>query len=1038
MLRTMFNPDMSGKSRIFSGEKTLVITILLGLFLVLPAVAGAQIAFERWYGGAMGEEGYSVAQTDDGGYIITGWTHSYGAGCMDVYLIKTDASGDTLWTKTFGGTSADCGRSVARTQDGGYIITGYTYSYGAGSDDVYLVKTDSLGDTLWTKTFGGTNCEEGRSVAQTDDGGYIITGHTTSYGAGGKDVYLIKTDASGNTLWTKTFGGTGDDEGRSVSQTNDGGYIIAGYISYSYQSGDVYLIKTDALGNTLWTRTFGGTVTDLGYSGTQTDDGGYIITGNTYSYGGCNVYLIKTDASGDTLWTKTFGGTGYNYGYSVTQTDDGGYIIAGYTEIFGPGWSDVYLIKTDASGNTLWTRTFGGTDYDRGFSVAQTDDGGYIIAGYTATYGAGLEDVYLIKTDENGLVGVGNLDGTVTNANNPGESLDDVLVTVSCANGPSYTATTNENGYYLIQEVVISEYTVTFEKEGYNVGLVENVEVFEDQTTTVDYAMTSPTMEVDPLIIDEQIAPDSSLTTYITVSNNGTGPLIFNISISEEQDRAEFHVSPREYHNQSHNNYAPIESSVSGWYSVANKPGDINSRLDEWYTYGDINSLYWITWAAPERVTYFDPADFGLNYPFNITKINHWFYEHPDHPWDDATFHFKIYEDDGVTLLYESGDIEAEHMIEIVHDITEPVNIESGGFYFGVAPVSSSGLPSTSADYLYTGTNHSYFGSPGNWTLWSQSPNMGEFIQSVYLISSGIISWMTVDPAFDTVEPSESVQVAVTLDATGLELGTVKTAEILFTSTPDVGTLTIPVTMHVTGPGQQLSLGENWNWISFNVHPDDTSIDSVFAPLTPDDIHQVMNQTQSATYYDPPGTWYGSLEEITDGEGYLVEMNNFVNSFIVVGMQIDPSTPIALNVPWNWIAYYPQYTLQIEDALSSIVPNVYQVMNQTQSATYYDPPGQWYGSLEQMEPNVGYKVKMNATDTLIYPGQRAGMIDKTIVTRNNIKEPRNDTKDPPDWEVIQNTQCHMVLMAEITLDEEEFEGTDNNLAGAFCWIDSLQ
>jgi hypothetical protein len=366
------------------------------------------ITFQKTFGGSGNDYSSSVQQTSDGGYIIAGYTRSIGIFDFDVYLIKTDSNGDTLFTKTFGGSDWDDGRSVQQTTDGGYILAGYTSSLGAGSFDVYLIKTDANGDTLFTKTFGGSGNDHSNSVQQTSDGGYIIAGVTYSFGAGFYDVYLIKTDVNGDTLFTKTYGGGGDDYGSSIQQTSDGGYIIAGGTeSFGTGSGDVYLIKTDANGNTLFTKTFGGSDNDYGYSVQQTSDGGYIIAGGTESFGADSgdVYLIKTDANGDMLFTKTFGGSGYDIGNSVHQTSDGGYIIAGQTYSFGAG-GDVYLIKTDANGNTLFTKTFGGSGYDRSYSVQQTSDGGYIIAGRTSSFGAGGYDVYLIKTDANGIVPV--------------------------------------------------------------------------------------------------------------------------------------------------------------------------------------------------------------------------------------------------------------------------------------------------------------------------------------------------------------------------------------------------------------------------------------------------------------------------------------------------------------------------------------------------------------------------------------------------------------------------------------------------------
>jgi hypothetical protein len=374
-------------------KNQMIVLSVWGIFLFFSILNG-QITFERWYGSTSDDVGYSVVQTTDGGYIVAGYTNVSGGGGDQVYLIKTDSLGDTTWTKTHGGPYYDVANSIAQTTDGGYIVVGTTESFGAGYKDIYLIKTNPNGDTTWTKTFGGSDNDYGNSVAQTTDGGYIITGSKEG------DVYLVKTDGTGNLLWEKTFGGVYSDYGLSVVQTSDVGYIIAGWtMPYGMGSSNVYLIKTDSIGDTLWTKTYGDSTNSIGNSVSQTMDGGYIITGYVVPFYFPDVYLIKTDAVGDTLWTKRFGSiNGWDEGYSVVQTTDGGYSIAGFKELTYTN-RDVYLIKTDAMGDSLWTKIFGGADFDEGYSIDQTSDSGYVIAGMTSSYGAGSQDVYLIKTD---------------------------------------------------------------------------------------------------------------------------------------------------------------------------------------------------------------------------------------------------------------------------------------------------------------------------------------------------------------------------------------------------------------------------------------------------------------------------------------------------------------------------------------------------------------------------------------------------------------------------------------------------------------
>lgn len=377
---------------------------ILAFYFLFTVNLSAQNTWQRTYGGSSFEEGRAALQTNDGGYIVIGWTNSYGAGDYDIYLVKTDNFGDTLWTKTYGTSEDERASCIIPTSDGGYILSGFSLLTNDSLGDIYFIKLTSQGDTVWSRKYDGANERRGYLIENTKDGGFIISGSTYSYGASNLDILLMKTDSLGDSIWTRTYGGSGKEEGFAF-QTSDSGYIISGYTtSFGDSLGDVYLVKTDPSGNPIWTKTFGGDSTDEGYA-IPTDDGGYLISAYTLSYGagGGDIYLIKTDNQGDTIWSKTYGGSNMDRG-SAIPVSDGGYIIAGSTSSYGAGSMDVYLIKTDPSGNPLWTKTYGDIGVDYATVIQQTSDNGYIISGTTNSFGYGDFDIYLIKTNSSGNV----------------------------------------------------------------------------------------------------------------------------------------------------------------------------------------------------------------------------------------------------------------------------------------------------------------------------------------------------------------------------------------------------------------------------------------------------------------------------------------------------------------------------------------------------------------------------------------------------------------------------------------------------------
>ena len=379
------------------------------LFSALAAAAyfDAGYATTMWsqaYGGVETDVMTSLVATFDGGYALAGYTYSYGAGVADFWLVKTDSSGNQLWNKTYGEAGNDEAYSLVQTGDGGYALAGYTESSSAGGRGFWLVKTDADGNMEWNRTYGGGKAY---SLVQTGDGGYALAGYTIgSYGSG--YFWLVKTDADGNEQWNNTYG-RGNSEARAYSlvQTGDGGYALAGYITLSGppKYPDFWLVKTDANGNMEWDNNYGGD--GMAESLIQTGDGGYALAGYTVTdSNGNDFWLVKTDANGNMEWNKKYGGDSSEHAYSLIQTGDGGYALAGFTMAFGAGNEDFWLVKTDSSGNQLWNKTYGGVGVESVDSLVQTGDGGYALAGYIDSFGAGGSDFWLVKTDENGVAPV--------------------------------------------------------------------------------------------------------------------------------------------------------------------------------------------------------------------------------------------------------------------------------------------------------------------------------------------------------------------------------------------------------------------------------------------------------------------------------------------------------------------------------------------------------------------------------------------------------------------------------------------------------
>ncbi len=364
------------------------------------------VVWAKTYGGPQAEGCRAIYPCPDGGFIMTGYTFSHGTGDSDVLVIKTDEQGNLVWSKTYGGAGTEYGNGCLSTSDG-YLVVGYTTSFGSGARDVYLIKLDKNGSEIWSKTYGGASWDEGIAVKETDDGHYVLCGYTHSFGKGEEDVYLIKTDSQGNLIWSRTYGGERLDKGNSICVTKDGGFLM-GVTSGSFsQNTDFFLIRTDADGQELWSRTYAakgprGHGFDWCNSISSTQDGGVLLIGYTDCQDVMDIHLIKTDSEGKEVWSKTLGRKPfYDFGNVVFESPWGDLILLGTTKSIVPDEkiynNDIYLIRMDYKGDVIEERIIGGPESDWGSAVALIENDEIVVGGYTDSSGSGFFDMLLLR-----------------------------------------------------------------------------------------------------------------------------------------------------------------------------------------------------------------------------------------------------------------------------------------------------------------------------------------------------------------------------------------------------------------------------------------------------------------------------------------------------------------------------------------------------------------------------------------------------------------------------------------------------------------
>jgi hypothetical protein len=388
--------------RINEGKRmkaTRLISVMIS-FIVFSVCGFAQppaVEWSRTYGGSRIDGFADLDVTLDGGYILAGTTWSSGAGDGDFWLLKTSDNGDSLWSRTFGGGCWEECYSVQQTNDGGFILGGTECSFGTQRWDAWIVRTDPDGDSLWSRIFSGPGDDNVLSIRQTSDGGYLACGLATWFDSVSYRAFLMKLDSNGDSVWSRPFLHA---KANSVYPLENGDCVVGGLAISNRTGRDAFwLFKTDENGDSLWSRTYErDSSRNECYSMCQTSDGGFILGGLSISYitgwGDGDFWMVKTDADGDSLWSRNFGSNGGNEEcYAISQTSDSGYILVG-VDISN---ANIWIVKSNVNGDEMWNQSFGSEDSEGAYAVQQVDGGGYIIGGFTDSYGAGTDDGLFIK-----------------------------------------------------------------------------------------------------------------------------------------------------------------------------------------------------------------------------------------------------------------------------------------------------------------------------------------------------------------------------------------------------------------------------------------------------------------------------------------------------------------------------------------------------------------------------------------------------------------------------------------------------------------
>lgn len=1022
--------------------------------LILSQITYAQppeVLWTRNYGGDANEQGLAIIETAEGGLCFVGNEESFDGGGCDGWIVVTNDVGEELWNANFGGAGYDRFSDVLQLEDG-WIVAGYNGSIGNGRFDFWLAKLDVDGNMVWQQAFGGGDHERGSCVIQTEDGGYLMTGSTYSFGGGNGDGWVVKTNENGQMEWSHAYGGGGTEAIISAVALPENEYMLFGYTQSQGAGGyDNWMIRINGEGEVISEGTYGDENDDYCYGQVLNEDNNFILAGTTDPEGNqqFDVIMRCVNMEGEELWNRVYEGEGSERCFGVVETFNGGYLLAGATGPYTDDNADNLVIRTDVDGEVLWSLTYGENRSDVTRGVVQTTDGGFAIIGWTYSFGNGLGEAWLAKIDTE-LTGV--LDGFVFDlvGNRP---LEGAFVETTFGQ----SAQSDEEGYWIVDRAYAGELEATASLPGFNDLTLEGLALEAEDTLSVVFRLTHPEFTPSVEEFEQALAIDESVELNFSVQNTGNGPLSWSVSPGLTGDANAEPWTLRRSHFvgvEVDDSYIYGVVFVDGQYYVAgahggtpqiyifNENGELVNSFDQpgddargikdlafdgeliWGSVG--NMVYGVTLEG-ELISEFQS-------PLNPTTVIAWDSDR-ECLWIGSTTRNPLaYTRDGEPfgelevdrsdmrlygLAYWADDPDNSPLYvyhkerETNRHTVHKINIEENDTTF-VAYLDPEAGGSPVGAYI---TNQIDYLTWVLVTIVSGSANEGGDRIDLYQIS-GNTEWLQIDPRSGELAADGVQEFDLVLDAGDL-IPIEYPGELLFTHNATGGETRIPITLTIgDGPReaeQVILLNRSWNLVSAHLHPENPDVRVIVQTLV-DNGTFIMMKNGSGQFFVLEHN-FNNIPGWEVSEGYWFK-TSAQDELVLTGMTVAWDEPIQLADGWQIVSYYPQEPINAVVALGGLGELL--LIAKDGAGRFYVPTF-GFSNIGDMLPGSGYQIKMSEAAELIYQLEGDRVASATTLPRS-----------PKLLPVLQPTSSNMSLlvMAPTNIEGEIGVYADGELVGS--------